>query len=108
METAQAKLYEAARLYAALGHSLRLQAMIFLAAQPSGGAYVSDVVTHLSRAQSTVSHHLKVLVDAGVLATEPHGQWSWYQVVPNRLAELREHLSVFDATTPVLATGVVL
>ena len=44
--------------------------------------------------------------DIGV--TEPYDQWSWYLVVPNRLAELREHLSVFDATMSVPDTEVVL
>ncbi len=65
-------------------------------------------MTHLKRAQSTVSHHLKVPVDSGILVTEPYDQWSWYLVVPNRLAELREHLSVFDATMSVPDTEVVL
>ncbi len=102
------KVNEAARLYAALGHSLRLQAVLFLASQPRGGAYVSDVVAYLQRAQSTVSHHLKVLVDAGVLATEPHGNWGWYQVVPTRLSQLSEHLSLFGTSVPALGARMVL
>lgn len=52
---------------------------MFLAGTPHGGAYVTDVVARLRRAQSTVSHHLKVLVEAGVLSAEPHGPWSWYR-----------------------------
>jgi ArsR family transcriptional regulator len=94
------KVGEAARIYAALGHPLRLRAVMFLAGRPRGGAYVSEVVTHLRRAQSTVSHHLKVLVDAGVLDAESHGQWGWYRLVPGRLAELREHLLLFSGMSP--------
>jgi ArsR family transcriptional regulator len=75
---------------------------MFLAGRPLGGAYVSDVVAHVHRAQSTVSHHLKVLADAGLLTTEPHGPWSWYRLAPAKLAELGEHLSILGAPTPAL------
>ena len=107
METSQVKVHEVARLYAALGHSLRLQAVMFLASQPFRGAYVSDIVAYLQRAQSTVSHHLKVLVEAGVLEAEPHGNWGWYQIVPTWLTQVHEHLSMFGTTTPAFPSGVV-
>jgi ArsR family transcriptional regulator len=99
---------EAAQVFAALGHPLRLRMVTFLASRPRGGAYVSDVVAHVRRAQSTVSHHLRVLTDAGLLTTEPHGPWSWYRVVPSKLAELGEHLSMLSSTMPVPGTGVVI
>jgi ArsR family transcriptional regulator len=94
---------DAAQVYAALGHPLRLRTVMFLAGRPHGGAYVSDVVAHLRRAQSTVSHHLKVLVEAGVLKTESHGPWGWYRLVPERVAELGEHLATFAQSPPAPA-----
>jgi ArsR family transcriptional regulator len=94
---------DAAQIYAALGHPLRLRAVMFLAGTPHGGAYVTDVVDHLRRAQSTVSHHLKVLVEAGVLSAESRGPWGWYRLVPDRLAALGEHLATFTQTTPAAA-----
>lgn len=108
METAKTKIDEVARVCAALGHSLRLETMAFLVNQPHGGAYVTDVVSHLSKAQSTVSHHLKILVNAGILVMESRGNWGWYQIVPTKLAELREYLEMFGAITPAMNTGVII
>lgn len=92
-----------AQLCAALGHPLRIRLVTFLTDRPHGGAYVCDVAAHLRRAQSTVSHHLGVLVAAGLLASEQHGAWTWYRVVPECVADLREHLSVFIPSAVLLA-----
>lgn len=108
MEKARVRHDEFARLCSALGHSVRLEAMAFLVNQPHGGAYVTDLVEHLSRAQSTVSHHLKILVDAGILAMESRGNWGWYQVVPTKLAELREYLLIFGLPDPGVNLGSVV
>ena len=43
----------------------------------------------LERSQPTVSHHLKILVDAGLIVGEKRGRWVWYRVVPETLAQLR-------------------
>ena len=72
---------------------------------PHGGAYVSELASHLQRAQSTVSHHLSVLARAGIVMAEQHGTWTWYQVVPERLSELREQLSAFVATALAPTAG---
>lgn len=103
----QVRVNETVQVYAALGHPLRLRAVMFLAGRPHGGAYACEVVAHLCRAQSTVSHHLKVLTEAGLLRTETHGSWSWYGLVPARFREFGEHLTWFSATTPLPAPGVV-
>jgi ArsR family transcriptional regulator len=102
----QVEVADAVQVYAALGHSLRLGAVMFLASRPRGGAYVCEVATHVRRAQSTVSHHLKVLVDAGLLTVENHGSWSWYRLVPARFLEFGEHLSWLSTTAPALRVGV--
>jgi ArsR family transcriptional regulator len=70
----------------------------FLSGAPHGGAYVSELASYLKRAQSTVSHHLSVLAQAGIIMSEQHGTWTWYQVVPEWLSDLREQLSALIAT----------
>ena len=57
-------------------------------ASEDGEACVCDLTEALGLAQPTVSHHLKVLVDAGLLTREKRGTWAWFTVVPGRLEEL--------------------
>lgn len=90
--------------FAALAHPLRAHLVALLCSAPLGGAYVCELVAHLNRAQSTVSHHLKVLVEAGIVKCEQRGTWAWYQVVPEKLAQLSEGL-VALAATPVAFSG---
>lgn len=51
-----------------------------------------DLVEPLERSQPTVSHHLKVLFEAGLVDRDKRGTWVWYRVVPERLAALRHAL----------------
>ena len=78
----------------ALADPLRLRMLSMLAASPTGEACACDLVEPLGRSQPTVSHHLSLLVDAGLLTREKRGRWAWYRVVPERLAVLRDALSV--------------
>ncbi len=57
---------------------------------------VLDIERHLPLSQSTVSYHLKTLVDAGVLDREPRGRWSYYTIKPERLAELSAALDRYN------------
>lgn len=75
----------------------RLQLLNFIAAQPSGEACVCHLMKPLDVKQPTVSHHLKVLYDAGLLDRERRGTWVYYRIVPERLAALRDALSVGPA-----------
>jgi ArsR family transcriptional regulator len=52
-----------------------------------------------------VSHHLSVLAQVGIIMSEQHGTWTWYQVVPERLSDLREQLSAFIATAVAPTAG---
>ncbi|MFQ5516457.1 MAG: ArsR/SmtB family transcription factor [Acidimicrobiia bacterium] len=54
---------------------------------------VVDIERHLPLAQSTVSHHLKALLDAGVIGRERRGRWSFHSLRPGRLAGLRDSLN---------------
>ena len=83
---------EAARLAAgfnALADPVRLRVLSMLAAAPEGEVCVCDFVEPLAKSQPTVSHHLKVLSDAGLVEGDRRGKWVWYSLNRDRLAELR-------------------
>jgi len=63
-----------------------------LAGEPAGEVCVCDFVEPLGKSQPTVSHHLKVLSDAGLVRGERRTKWVWYSLVPERLAALRSAL----------------
>jgi ArsR family transcriptional regulator len=80
--------------FKALADPARLRLLSFIAAQPSGEACVCHLMKPLDISQPTVSHHLKVLFDAGLLARERRGTWVYYRIVPERLAALRDALAL--------------
>jgi ArsR family transcriptional regulator len=75
----------------ALGDPSRIE-ILHLLAVADGPVCVLDFEHHLGLAQSTVSHHLKALVDAGVLRRGPRGRWMYYTVEPEALADFRHAL----------------
>lgn len=82
---------EAVRLAArlkALADPNRLRVLSLLAADPRGEACVCDLTEPLGLGQPTVSHHVKVLVEAGLVTRRRRGSWTWCAVVPERLAEI--------------------
>ncbi|MFS0699951.1 metalloregulator ArsR/SmtB family transcription factor [Cellulomonas sp. 179-A 4D5 NHS] len=66
----------------ALAEPLRLRMLSFLTTSPTGEACVCDIATVADVSQPTVSHHLRVLKDVGVLVSERRGTWVWYRVAP--------------------------
>ncbi|HYD47741.1 MAG TPA: metalloregulator ArsR/SmtB family transcription factor [Terriglobales bacterium] len=86
--------------FKAIADPARLQLLSFIAAQPSGEACVCYLTEPLEISQPTVSHHLKVLYDAGLLERERRGTWVWYRIVPERLAVLRDALAVPKISAP--------
>ncbi|WP_298461628.1 metalloregulator ArsR/SmtB family transcription factor [uncultured Cellulomonas sp.] len=70
-------------LLKALADPLRLRMLSFITTSPTGEACVCDIATVADVSQPTVSHHLKVLKDVGVLSSERRGTWVWYSVVPH-------------------------
>jgi ArsR family transcriptional regulator len=76
-----------------LSDPARLQLLSCIAAQPDGEACVCDLVEPLGVGQPTVSHHLKVLNQAGLVDREKRGTWVFYKVVPDRLESLRSALA---------------
>lgn len=80
---------ELARGFAALGDPVRLRLLSMLVASPAGEICVCDFVAPVGRTQGTVSHHLKVLTDAGLVHGDRRGKWVWYRLDRDRLAGLR-------------------
>ena len=79
---------ELAAKFKALGDANRLLLLAMIASGESAEACVCDLTGPLGLGQPTVSHHLKILVDAGFLTREKRGTWSYYSVVPGALSEL--------------------
>jgi ArsR family transcriptional regulator len=77
-----------ARLLKALADPARLRLLSLVLAAPEGEACVCDLIEPLGLSQPTVSHHLKVLAEAGLLAREKRGVWVYYRSVPQALATL--------------------
>ncbi|QOR70322.1 metalloregulator ArsR/SmtB family transcription factor [Ruania alkalisoli] len=66
----------------ALSDPLRLRMLSFISAAPAGQACVCDLTALTDLSQPTVSHHLKVLREVGVLTSERRGTWVWYSITP--------------------------
>lgn len=79
---------ELAGLLKAVANPARLQLVALIRASDQQQACVCDLTAAIGLAQPTVSHHLKILVDAGILTRQKRGYWAWYSLVPTRLAEL--------------------
>ena len=77
----------------ALADPARLRLVSLLAADPAGEACVCDLTEPLGLSQPTVSHHLKVLHDAGLLTREKRSTWAYYAVVPEALAAIADLLT---------------
>ena len=73
----------------ALADPVRLRVLSILAAAPEGEVCVCDFVEPLGKSQPTVSHHLKILSEAGLVHGDRRGKWVWYSLNRDRLAELR-------------------
>src|SRR6202008_4174895 len=76
---------ELATLFRALGDPGRLRLLSYLAAQPGGEACVCNLTEPLGLSQPTVSHHLKVLTEAGLLEREQRGRWGYFRIVADQL-----------------------
>ena len=77
-----------AALLKAVAEPTRLRLLSLVAAHDGQEACVCDLTEPVGLSQPTVSHHLKVLVDAGLLEREKRGVWAYYRLVPGRLAEV--------------------
>jgi ArsR family transcriptional regulator, arsenate/arsenite/antimonite-responsive transcriptional repressor len=77
----------------AVADPARLRLLSLIQATAGGEACVCDLTAPVGLSQPTVSHHLKVLLDAGLVSREKRGAWAYYRAVPARLAELATALT---------------
>jgi ArsR family transcriptional regulator len=83
-----------ASAFKAIADPGRLRLLSFIARQPGAEACVCHLVQPLGLAQPTVSHHLKVLTEAGLLTRERRGTWMFYRLVSERVEALRQALAL--------------
>jgi ArsR family transcriptional regulator len=88
---------ELANAFKAVADPGRLRLLSFIAAQPNAEACVCHLVEPSGLSQPTVSHHLRVLAEAGLLARERRGTWMFYRLVPERVEGLRAALALPEA-----------
>jgi len=74
-----------ARLLKAVAEPTRLRLVSLIAAQENKEACVCDLTEPIGLGQPTISHHLKILVDAGILRREKRGVWAYYSITPGAL-----------------------
>ena len=82
-----------ARAFAALADPVRLRLLAHIAAAGGEEVCACDLGAVVDRSQPTVSHHMKILYEAGVITREKRGLWVWYRIVPERLDALRAVLA---------------
>ncbi|WP_165956361.1 ArsR/SmtB family transcription factor [Streptomyces hainanensis] len=84
----EADAAELARMFKALSDPIRLRLLSLIASHEGGEACVCDLTGRFDVSQPTISHHLKVLRDAGLVDSERRGTWVYYRVRPAALARL--------------------
>jgi len=82
-----------AQVFKALGDPVRLRLVSLIGAHRGGEACVCDLTTAFDLTQPTISHHLKVLRQAGIITSERRGTWVYYRLVPAALERMAALLS---------------
>ena len=81
---------ELATAFKVLADPIRLRLLSIIATSDESCA--CDLTAPVGRSQPTISHHLSLLTDAGLVTREKRGKWAYYRAVPERLASLRTAL----------------
>ncbi|WP_280302158.1 ArsR/SmtB family transcription factor [Nocardia neocaledoniensis] len=79
---------ELAAVFKALADPVRLRLLSLVASRAGGEACVCDISDGVEVSQPTISHHLKVLREAGLLTSERRASWVYYRVVPDAFAKI--------------------
>lgn len=85
---------ELARIFKALGDPVRLRLLSMIASQDGGEVCVCELTPAFDLSQPTISHHLKLLRQAGLIDCERRGTWVYYWALPGALARLASFLTV--------------
>ena len=83
-----------AQIFRALGDPVRLRLVTLIGAHQGGEVCVCDLTSAFNLTQPTISHHLKVLREAGIIDSERRGTWVYYRLVPAALERMGALLSV--------------
>ncbi|GAA2751912.1 ArsR/SmtB family transcription factor [Amnibacterium kyonggiense] len=81
-----------ARVFKALGDPTRVRLLSLIAASDDHEACICDLTEPVGLTQPTVSHHMKLLVDAGLATREQRGRWAYYRVVEGALSAAAQSL----------------
>jgi len=85
---------ELAAMFKALSDPVRLRLLSLVASHAGGEACVCDISAGFEVSQPTISHHLKVLREAGLLSSQRRGSWVYYRIEPAALAQLSRLLDI--------------
>ncbi|WP_433090453.1 ArsR/SmtB family transcription factor [Dactylosporangium sp. CA-052675] len=91
-----------ARGFKALGDPVRLRLLSLIAARAGGEVCVCELTDAFTQTGPTISHHLKVLREAGLVDCQRRGTWVYYWIVPSRMAALSRLL---DTSTVAVAAS---
>jgi ArsR family transcriptional regulator len=80
-----------AKGFAALADPVRLQLLSLIA--EAGESCSCTLEEPVGKSQPTISHHTKILAEAGLIVGEKRGRWTWWRVVPEQVAALRSALA---------------
>jgi ArsR family transcriptional regulator len=89
-----------ARVFKALGDPTRVRLLSLIAAADGGEACLCDLTGPVALSQPTVSHHMKLLVDAGVVTREQRGKWAYYRIVNDALRAIAQAIAPEAETLP--------
>jgi ArsR family transcriptional regulator len=81
-----------ARMFKALGDPTRVRLLSLIAAHAGGEACICDLTVPVGLSQGTVSHHMKILSDAGLVSRDQRGRWAYYRVTEATLDDLADAL----------------
>ncbi|OXM43233.1 ArsR/SmtB family transcription factor [Amycolatopsis alba] len=96
----EAQAVELATLFKAMADPVRLRLLSLIASHDGGEACVCDLTDAFDLTGPTISHHLKVLRESGLITGQRRGTWVYYRVHPEVLARLSAVLVPGDATVP--------
>lgn len=82
-----------AHQFKALADPTRVRLISLIAATEGGEACICDLTEPVALSQPTVSHHMKLLLDAGLVTRDQRGKWAYYRVVPETLRSIAEALT---------------
>jgi ArsR family transcriptional regulator, arsenate/arsenite/antimonite-responsive transcriptional repressor len=96
---------ELAAVLKAIADPVRLRLVSLIAAAPAGEVCACDLPALLDRSQPTISHHLSLLVRAGLIDREQRGKWAWFRLRPEGLAAVRAALGEGAVPVALAPTG---